>query len=133
MAEPTLHRFKVGEIVHGFAAPLAADRVGITFMVVGGPNFNMPMAAEDARRVANALYEAADASEKVLPVAPVAAEAVAPVPDISVCKPWLSGQPYYCKDCGAGGGEVMGCEMPNCAMESEADAQARRRRALEAA
>lgn len=67
---PELHRFTIGENTRGFAAPLAVDRVGITFMTGnGGPTWNISMSAEEARRVANALYEAADASEKVLPVA----------------------------------------------------------------
>ncbi len=64
-----IFRFTVGDGMQGFAAPLASDRVGVTFMVIGGPNYNMPMSADDARRVANALYEAADAAEKMLSVA----------------------------------------------------------------
>lgn len=69
MSDVEFHRFTIGANTRGFAAPLAADRVGITFMTAGGPNWNTPMSAEEARGVANALYEAADASEKVLPVA----------------------------------------------------------------
>lgn len=44
--------------------------------------------------------------------------------------PWLSGEPYYCVLCGAGGGEFMACEMPDCKLESKAAAQKRRRAAL---
>jgi hypothetical protein len=39
--------------------------------------------------------------------------------------PWLNGEPYYCKLCGAGGGERMACEWPTCELEDRATAQAR--------
>lgn len=42
-------------------------------------------------------------------------------------KPWLNGKPYYCVLCGFGGAEYMACEMPDCTLETEADAQARQR------
>ena len=42
---------------------------------------------------------------------------------------WLSGKPFYCKLCGAGMGEYMACELPDCELESEADAQQRLARA----
>lgn len=41
-------------------------------------------------------------------------------------RPWLSGEPYYCALCGAGGGEMMGCEEPDCKLESKEEALARR-------
>src|SRR5262245_24499612 len=41
--------------------------------------------------------------------------------------PWLSGEPYYCKLCGAGGGEYMACEMPDCELESKEEAMTRLR------
>lgn len=70
MSDVQFHRFAIGANTRGFAAPLAADRVGITFMTAGGPNWNTPMSAEEARAVANALYEAAEASEKIVAAAP---------------------------------------------------------------
>lgn len=66
MSDVQLHRFTIGANTRGFAAPLAADRVGITFMTAGGPNWNTPMSAEEARSVANALYQAADHAEATL-------------------------------------------------------------------
>ncbi len=41
-----------------------------------------------------------------------------------------NGRPFYCKACGLGFGEYMACEEPDCELESEADAQARRERHL---
>lgn len=41
-------------------------------------------------------------------------------------KPWLTGKPYYCKLCGAGFAEYGACGQPDCELESEADAVARR-------
>jgi len=38
------------------------------------------------------------------------------------------GQPYYCKLCGAGGSEYYGCELPDCVLESEAEAKFRAQR-----
>ena len=35
------------------------------------------------------------------------------------------GKPYYCALCGAGFGEYMACEMPDCELESEQEAQDR--------
>lgn len=64
---PTL--FRIGEATQGMAAPRAGDRVALTFVVIGGPDIHMTMSATEARAMANALYEAADASEKMLPVA----------------------------------------------------------------
>jgi hypothetical protein len=40
-------------------------------------------------------------------------------------KPWLNGKPYYCALCGAGGGERMACEEPDCTPESVEVALAR--------
>lgn len=64
---PTL--FRIGETTQGMAAPRSGDRVALTFVVISGPDIHMTMSTHEARAVANALYEAADASEKVLPVA----------------------------------------------------------------
>ena len=61
--------FRIGESTQGMAAPRAGDRVALTFVVIGGPDIHMTMSTNEARSVANALYEAADASEKALPVA----------------------------------------------------------------
>jgi hypothetical protein len=36
------------------------------------------------------------------------------------------GKPFYCKACGAGFGEYIACEMPDCLLESVADAGERR-------
>lgn len=69
MANVELHRFTVGEHTRGFAAALYADRVGISFITPDGPTWNITMTPEQARSVANALYEAAEASEKAPPVA----------------------------------------------------------------
>ena len=35
------------------------------------------------------------------------------------------GKPYYCEVCGMGFGEYMACEMPDCKLESEEQAQRR--------
>lgn len=70
MADNPLFRFQIGEHVRGWAAPLRADRVCLNFGGIGLPSINMPMSATEARAVANALYEAAEASEKVLPITP---------------------------------------------------------------
>lgn len=45
------------------------DRVGLSLTWSGGPSVSTTMLPDEARAMANALYEAADASEKVLPVA----------------------------------------------------------------
>ncbi|WP_020699581.1 hypothetical protein [Reyranella massiliensis] len=75
MVDVPLFRFQIGEHVRGWAAQLRADRVGLTFGGIGLPNINMPMTATEARALANALYEAADASEKALPVETLAEQA----------------------------------------------------------
>ncbi len=36
------------------------------------------------------------------------------------------GQPYYCAKCGAGFGEYIACEQPNCELETQASAELRR-------
>lgn len=38
------------------------------------------------------------------------------------------GRPYYCIVCGDGFGEFVSCELPDCTLESEADALLRQRR-----
>lgn len=68
MADTQLFRFSLGEHTRGFAAPLRADRVGLNFLVPNAAT-NIAMSSAEARAIANALYEAADAAEKVLPVA----------------------------------------------------------------
>jgi hypothetical protein len=45
-------------------------------------------------------------------------------------QPWVSGVPYYCALCGAGGGERLGCEEPDCALETKEEAVARRNKFL---
>lgn len=40
-------------------------------------------------------------------------------------KSWTNGKPYYCKLCGAGYAEYLACEMPDCELETETDAQER--------
>ena len=67
-----MFRFAVSDGIRGFAAATIADRVGLNFGGAYTLNVNLTMSAEEARSVANALYEAADASEKVLPVAAAA-------------------------------------------------------------
>lgn len=44
-------------------------------------------------------------------------------------KPWLNGKPYYCALCGLGMAEYLACELPDCLLETEAEAQARKARA----
>lgn len=39
------------------------------------------------------------------------------------------GRPFYCSKCGAGWDEYGACEMPDCELESEKEAQERRDRA----
>ena len=41
-----------------------------------------------------------------------------------------NGKPYYCDKCGAGFGEYMACEMPDCTLETEQIAQDRREQRL---
>ena len=50
--------------------------------------------------------------------------ALAPINDS-----WLSGKPYYCRECGLGYGEFLACEEPDCLLESHEDAQDRLRKA----
>ncbi len=40
------------------------------------------------------------------------------------------GRPYYCIKCGAGFGEFIACEMPDCQLETEATAQQRHQEVL---
>jgi len=41
-------------------------------------------------------------------------------------EPWLLGEPYYCALCGAGYGEYMACELPDCKLQTKAEAMDRR-------
>ncbi len=43
------------------------------------------------------------------------------------------GKPYYCDVCGAGFGELVACEMPDCRLENEAEARERALRHASAA
>ncbi len=43
------------------------------------------------------------------------------------------GKPYYCKLCGAGGTEFYHCEEPDCELETEVVAQARKAKHAETA
>lgn len=62
-------RFAIGN-TSGVAHPTVADRVALLLgHLNGGVTTTTSMSATEARAMANALYEAADASEKVLPVA----------------------------------------------------------------
>ena len=36
-----------------------------------------------------------------------------------------NGRPYYCRYCGAGFGEFLACEEPDCELESKEDAAKR--------
>lgn len=38
------------------------------------------------------------------------------------------GQPYYCALCGAGYGEYIACEMPDCKLETEKESLRRRKK-----
>lgn len=68
-----MFRFVVGK-VDGVVFPTTADRVSLSIgHLSGGVIMSLDMPADQARAMANALYEAAEASEKVLPVKPVAA------------------------------------------------------------
>lgn len=40
--------------------------------------------------------------------------------------PW-NGRPFYCTLCGAGFGEYIACEMPDCRLESAEEAEERAR------
>ena len=75
MADRPMFRFTVGK-VDGVAMPTTADRVAMSIgHLAGGVVTSIDMPAAEARAMANALYEAAEASEKVLPV--MAAKAAA--------------------------------------------------------
>lgn len=65
------HQFKIGSM-HGYATARIVDRVNLTINHSPDAFTNMTLSATEARAMANALYEAADASEKVLPVAAAA-------------------------------------------------------------
>ena len=68
MSKP-IFRFTVGK-TDGIAFPTSADRVALAIgHLSGGAMTSIDMPADEARAMANALYEAADAAEKVLPVA----------------------------------------------------------------
>ncbi len=63
-----MFRFVAGK-VDGVAFPTTADRVSLSIgHLSGGVIMSLDMPADQARAMANALYEAADAAEKVLPV-----------------------------------------------------------------
>ena len=68
-----MFRFTVGK-VDGVAMPTTADRVAMSIgHLSGGVIMSLDMPADEARAMANALYEAAEASERVpVPVAVVA-------------------------------------------------------------
>jgi len=69
-----IFRFTVGK-TDGIAFPTSADRVALGIgHTSGGVMISLDMPAEQARAMANALYEAAEASEKV-PVAAAGAAA----------------------------------------------------------
>lgn len=40
---------------------------------------------------------------------------------------YLDGKPYYCALCGLGFDEFMACEEPDCKLESEEEAQERKK------
>jgi hypothetical protein len=62
-------QFKAGNNVDGYATARIVDRVTLSFGA-GSTMFTvMTLTADEARAMANALYEAAEASEKMLPVA----------------------------------------------------------------
>lgn len=74
MSNPSF-RFKLAD-APCFASPTIADRVTCIVAFNGPCMATLSMSAAEARGMANALYEAADAAEKLLPVAapaPVAA------------------------------------------------------------
>ena len=60
-----MFRFTVGK-VDGVAMPTTADRVAMSIgHLTGGVVTSIDMPADEARAMANALYEAAEASERV--------------------------------------------------------------------
>lgn len=68
MSKP-IFRFTVDK-TDGIAFPTSPDRVALGIgHLSGGAMISLDMPADQARAMANALYEAADASEKMLPVA----------------------------------------------------------------
>lgn len=74
MSAPSF-RFDISDHIRGSVSPVTADRVGLYMNGANSLTILLTMSATDARAFANALYEAADASEKVLPVKPDAAVA----------------------------------------------------------
>ena len=68
MSKP-IFRFTIGR-TDNIAFPAHADRVALAIgHISGGVMTSLDMPATEARAMANALYEAADASDKMLPVA----------------------------------------------------------------
>ena len=68
-ADRPMFRFVVGK-TDGVAFPTAPDRVSLSIGHLSpGVMMSLAMPADEARAMANALYEAADAAEKMLPVA----------------------------------------------------------------
>lgn len=66
-----LFLFALGPML-GVTSPTASDMVGVTLTnPSGGARFTMDMSSTEARAMANALYEAAEASEAMLPVTTV--------------------------------------------------------------
>ena len=45
---------------------------------------------------------------------------------LTKAQPWLSGEPYYCKNCGLGFAEYVACEEVNCELESKETAMNRK-------
>lgn len=63
--DPQMFRFTLGK-TEGVAYHTIADRVGVSLNHIGSAvATSMTMTATEARAMANALYEAAEASEKV--------------------------------------------------------------------
>lgn len=59
--------FRLGADVPCFTIA-TCDRVGLSLTWSAGPSLSTTMMPDEARAMANALYEAADAAEKVPPV-----------------------------------------------------------------
>lgn len=74
MADKPTFRFDIGK-AFGFVAVTRTDRASLCIGHYGGLMMNLDVSPTEARAVANALYEAADASEKVLPVVAAAVAA----------------------------------------------------------
>lgn len=74
MSKP-IFRFTVGK-TDGIAFPTSADRVALAIgHLSGGAMTSLDMPADEARAMANALYEAAEASERVPVAVPAKAAA----------------------------------------------------------